>query len=281
MSAWPVAEVAGAPRLSQAGELALRARAVVAAQDCALALRRACEAARVRVLRWSLRVGDRRHSAMLVPTSDGFHALVDSLLWDRAEAGENGRRRLRFVLGHELGHTFFYRPGPPPTRASTPDRLEEQFCHRFATSLLVPRAAALAAQVNPHGLHAVAGRYDVSLRVAAWAVARARPSLSVLWLRRAAHPHRGGEEKMRIEWGASLRFLAPGESLKSDLAYLAPGEHATSSQRLRLGGRDEDVELEAWRFESAMMVVVHHDQRDRLEPNGIAQARQHNLTLFA
>jgi IrrE N-terminal-like domain len=233
MSAWPTLDLA--PRLSQADELASLARAAVVEEAHVLALREACVAARVRVLRRTLKVGERRHRAMLVPVIEGFHAIVDSLLWTRAASGDRGRRRLRFVLAHELAHTFFYRPGRPPSRTSSPDRFEEEFCHRFATLLLVPQNAARAAHVDPRGLHALAGHYDVSVRVAAWAIARTRPALSLLWLRRAPHPLRGDSEAMRVAWSASQRFIPPGESLKSDLADLAPGETGPALNAYALG----------------------------------------------
>ncbi len=210
----------------------------------------------VKVLNDSLGVGQHRHTAMLVPTHDGFRAVVDSAIWQRAREGEGGRRRLRFVLAHELGHTFFYRPGRPPKRSRAPDRLEERFCHRFATSLLVPPIAAGQATLDPRGLYGLAGRYDVSSRVAAWAIARARPSLTLLWLRHAPHPVRGGLETMRVEWGASERFIARGESFKSPLAELAPGEHGHATQFLRLAGREEAVCIDAWRFDSSMLAVT-------------------------
>jgi hypothetical protein len=212
----------------------------------------------VKVVNDSLGVGQHRHTAMLVPTHDGFRAVVDSALWQRAREAEGGRRRLRFVLAHELGHTFFYRPGRPPTRSLAPDRLEERFCHRFATSLLVPPIAARQATLDPRGLYGLAGRYDVSRRVAAWAIARARPSVTLLWLRHAPHPVRGGLETMRVEWDAdaSERFIAWGESFKSPLAELAPGQHGQTTQTLRLAGREEAVSIDAWRFASSMLAVI-------------------------
>jgi len=210
----------------------------------------------VRILRRRLAVGERHHTAMLVPTSDGFHAVVDDQVWKRAAESASGRQRLRFVIAHELGHTFFYRPGSPPTRRQPPDRLEERFCHRFATSLLVPPPAARQASLEMAGLQALARSYDVSPRVAAWAIARAQPSVMLLWLRRSPHPVRGGNEAMRVEWGASERFIARGESLKSELAKLAPGEHGESTEMLHLAGRQELVHIQAWRFASSMFLVV-------------------------
>src|SRR4051812_9688306 len=120
MSAWPATE-AISPRSTHVDALASCARAAVAAQDRAVSIRTACESLLVRILRRPLTIGDRRHAAMLVPVPDGFHAIVDSEIWNRAANSVAARRRLRFVLAHELGHTFFYRPGRPPSRATAPD----------------------------------------------------------------------------------------------------------------------------------------------------------------
>lgn len=222
-------------------------------------MRDACRAAGVSVTRRPLNVGDGRHTAMLVPTSRGFTAAVDSRLWDRALTAAAARRHVRFVLAHELAHTFFYEPGSPPSRRSAPDRLEESFCHHFATLLLVPRSAAQAASLEPEGLYALAGRYDVSRQVAAWAIVRGKPGVSIMMFRRGEHPSRGGADAMRLSWGASQHFLARGESFKSPLAELAPGERGGCSQRLRLGGRDRDVDIVAWRLANCMFVIA----RDR------------------
>lgn len=266
-------------RLRDAELLGARARAAIAPSDRPLALREACEAARVRVLSRALTIGRHRRTAMLVPTREGFNALVDSLVWQRASARPNGRRRLRFVLAHELGHTFFYRPGRPPTRNQRPDRLEERFCHRFATSLLVPLAAARRAPLDSQGLHGLAARFDVSLAVSAWAATRAHPDVSIVWLRHSPHPHRGGAETMRVQWAAGSRFIPRGESLKSDLASLAPGDTARTAERLRLGGRHHHVDLAAWRFASAMLLVMHHRAEETSPHTPDVSSTQ--LALFA
>lgn len=271
---WLSADLEGrSPALNEAERLAGSIREALAADERPLTLRAACEAARVRVLQQQLRVGTRHHPAMLVPVEHGFNAIVDCAIWRDAESSERGRRRLRFMLAHELGHTLFYRRGHPPTRSSAPDRAEERFCHRFATSLLIPTAAARRTPVDPQGLHALAGRYDVTLRAAAWALARANRELSLLWLRHSEHPRRGGDWAMRVEWGASTRFVAIGESLKSRLASLAPGETGQEIERLRLGGRTETIDLQAWRFSSSMLLAVRHQSPDLLHGEGNARGQ--------
>jgi len=210
----------------------------------------------VSVQRKELRIGEHRRSAILVPCVDGFRALVDTSLWEAARASDRGRRRMRFVVAHELGHTFFYAEGDPPRRTSAPGRTEEAFCHRFASALLVPPKAAMEASLDPRGLFALSSQYDVSARVAAMAIAAARPDVTLLWLRHAPHPHRGGEETMRVQWGAGSRFIASGESLKSELAALAPGETGEVVEELRLSGRTEVSNVAAWRFGSSMLAIV-------------------------
>jgi Zn-dependent peptidase ImmA (M78 family) len=283
MSIWPVADAPSTSLLSRAEDLATTARDALAVDNEALAIRSACRAARVSVIRRALGVGARRHTAMLVPTTRGFNAVVDSQLWDRAESGDAPRRHLRFVVAHELGHTFFYRPGEPPSRSSAPDRLEERFCDHFATFLLVPPASARSAPLEPSGLYSLAHRYDVSKYVAAWAIARAWSVVSILMFGRSEHP-RGGREAMRLQWGASEHFLARGESFKSPLADLAPGEQGSCSQRLRLGGRDHDVELSAWRLRSSLLVIARHNGTSATSNRGsvgmsVAPPSRH-LTLF-
>jgi hypothetical protein len=210
----------------------------------------------VRIQRCRLDVGDRRHTAMLVPAADGFRVLVDPQLWERSTSDTHLRRRLRFVVAHELGHTLFYRRGRPPKRTRPADRSEEGFCHRFAGALLVPPSAAREIPLDPPGLYALSDRYDVSVPVVARAVARVNPGLTILRLTRAPHPTRGGEVTMRVQWGASDRYIAVGESFKSPLAELAPGDFAWSVERLLLSGRTEEVEVAAWRDANAMFAFI-------------------------
>lgn len=242
---------------ASAEEVAAAARKMASCPAGPLPLPKVCDAAMMRVLPGRLVVGERRHTAMLVPTADGFHALVDEALLRDSEEGPAGRRRLRFVLAHELGHTFFYRPGRPPTRRHPPDHQEEQFCQRFATALLVPPSAAGQASLTPDGLRALADDYDVPRQTAAWAIARARPDVSVLWLRPAPDPKRGEKETMRVQWGASVdRCIAENESFKSPLADLAPHEHSSSTELVRLAGWADWLRIDAWRFARSMLVVV-------------------------
>jgi hypothetical protein len=81
------------------------------------------------------------------------------------------RRRSRFLIGHELGHTLFYRRRErrrPARSIPTGHPLEEQFCDRFARSLLVPPAGRARSASE---ILAASERFDVSLQVATRAAA--------------------------------------------------------------------------------------------------------------
>jgi len=279
MTHWPQLEHSTTPLTACAIELAGRVRGALVSDEQRVRVGRICDLARVEVRVRPLQIGERRHAAMLVPVQDGFRAVVDSGLW-RSAANDDARlrRRMRFVLSHELGHTFFYTPGRPPRRAHAPDRREESFCQRFATSLLVPPSIARETPADIGGLAGLAERYDVSLQVAAWAAVRARSDLSVLLLRWGPHPRRTDEPAMRVTWGASESFIARGESFKSPLAHLGAGETGECVQRLRLGGRWHDVHARAWRTGTAMLVVLHH--QDSPVPAGPESGGGRQLPLF-
>ena len=129
--------------------------------------------------------------------------------------------------------------------------------------------------LTPQGLYALAGRYDVGVTTAAWAVVRSRPDISIVWLRHSPHPRTGDREAMRVQSAASTRFFARGESLKSPLAELAPGESARCEQELQIAGRSELVSAEAWRLRYGRMLLVlqHGDARDRASAARTAWAR--------
>jgi hypothetical protein len=68
----------------------------------------------------------------------GFRICVDDRSSGAIEGeGEQSPVTL-FRLAHEVAHTFFYRPGRPPTRPAPPSPEEEAFCDLFADALLGP-----------------------------------------------------------------------------------------------------------------------------------------------
>lgn len=97
------------------------------------------------------------------------------------------RHRLRFRISHELGHTFFYERsrGRGPRRAWRWSSREEEWCDEFARSLLVPATVAKTLPAAAHSVFRLQQRFDVSLEVAARALADAHREASVavwFWL---------------------------------------------------------------------------------------------------
>ncbi len=156
------------------------------------------------------------------------------------------RHRLRFRVSHELGHTFFYerRKGKGPTRARRWTSNEEAWCDEFARSLLVPRTAAAALPATADSVFRLQGRFDVSLEVAARALADANRDASValwFWPPDADRPResllyqwasRDAEELRR--WRQSpvvTRALADGESAGRMTSLSVPTRKTAATAR--------------------------------------------------
>jgi hypothetical protein len=78
--------------------------------------------------------------ALLVPLSPGGFAIMidpDATPGPQQQADAVVLHDIR--VAHELGHTFFYSPGSPPSRRRPPDIAEERFCDEFAAVLLEHR----------------------------------------------------------------------------------------------------------------------------------------------
>jgi IrrE N-terminal-like domain len=94
----------------------------------------------------------------VVPDGDGFRLHCRMNPSDGRPFKDELRKKLqltaqyRWVFAHELGHTFFY--DFPDGRAKKPYRIrdpeEEQLCNRFASALLMPRAALVARSRRIH-----------------------------------------------------------------------------------------------------------------------------------
>lgn len=103
--------------------------------------------------------------ALLVPRpAGGFDIVVDPDVSSRQYWMPAARRpsaafcrsTTLFRAAHEVGHSFFYTNGSPPTRRVAPVADEERFCDLFAAALLVgertpPDARTVAAVARRHG----------------------------------------------------------------------------------------------------------------------------------
>lgn len=166
--------------------------------------------------------------AMLVPLEAGrFGIVVDPTPrggWDhvpRAVRPDLRRHRLRFRVGHELAHTFFYsrRSGETPQRQLFDSDEQEDFCDRFSRSLLVPRREIERMKPTVEGLVELQRACDVSLEVAARATAAARPDLDVsIWFER-------GDRTVRRQIGARANQVPdrlPAEELGTHVPTVVP-----------------------------------------------------------
>jgi hypothetical protein len=188
--------------------MASRARVAVLGQRFAeepmLDLSDVCEAARVTV-REALLSGERGgQEALLTPLGDDRFAItVDATPrggWRCVEGRmqeELRRHRVRFRVAHELAHTLFYwRHGDRPRRHLLDSASQERFCDAFSRALLVPPAVAARMPVNTGSIVDLQETFDVSLEVAARALAAAHPRAFVgLWFADAE-----GDDQLRLQW---------------------------------------------------------------------------------
>jgi hypothetical protein len=157
------------------------------------------------------------HEALMFPGVDGLlHIRVDA----RPKAGwgtecaelrtETRRHRLRFRVAHEVAHSFFYlRTGDVARRQRSSSPGEERFCDLFASALLVPPAAVLRRPARAASVIALHEHYDVSVEVAARALAQARPDCDVALGYWRGH-ERSSRTRVEVQWASErLREDAP------------------------------------------------------------------------
>jgi hypothetical protein len=190
-------------------------------------LRSICAQARARVRVGRLGGSEGGQEAMLAPLpGNRFGICVDPTPpggWQRVPARlrpQLKRQRVRFRVGHELPHIFFYsRRGDTPRRHVFDSAAQEEFCDAFSRELLVPRRLARRAHASPGGVLELQATCDVSLELAARAVAAAQPGLRVaLWF------DQPGRERLTLQWASAA---AGGETCERERI------HDLSSPRAR------------------------------------------------
>lgn len=221
------------------------------ARPHAVSLKRVCEAGLFRVVR-TAKTGDR--DAYLVPRSTaGFDVVVrDGVERTKALA----RRRLRFALAHEVGHSFFFnRRLVPHDRVCEWTDSEELFCNRFASELLVPSAEVSDLPWTPGSLRLIRDRYDVSLQAAAMSAVVHHPGAIAIALRETDHPTKG--RALRIGWKAGEPFVPERARLGSVVAEAAWTKGwARGVEELRLGQLIGELHVEAEREPDSSQVLV-------------------------
>jgi hypothetical protein len=143
--------------------------------------------------------------AMIIPRqADSFEIRVDPTPrrgWARVShemRDEVHRQRRRFLICHELAHSFFFkRDGGRPQRLLPGSPYEERFCDEFARWLLVPQSVARELPAAATTIFALHIKYDVSIEVASRAVAHAHNGryLVVVGVARTAH-----DAPPRLQW---------------------------------------------------------------------------------
>lgn len=131
------------------------------------------------------------HEALLVPKVEGgFDILVDPrprhgrAVHDEVAHQRLSRRRVRFRIAHEIGHSFFYdRRCRPARRLLNHSDAEERFCDAFASALLVPPTTVTRRAATPKTVSYLSSKLDVSVELAGRAVAKSNPGIAVLGLR--------------------------------------------------------------------------------------------------
>ncbi len=145
----------------------------------------------------TLRGAARGLQGLLIPEPDGlFRVLVDPEPpggWEEVEPwirSDLERHRARFLVAHEIAHSFFYERHAEGIRRRAAASVEqEEFCDEFARALLLPPAAAAAAELTASEIVRLHREYDVSVELAARALAAAHGRRVACWV--MVIPHQG------------------------------------------------------------------------------------------
>jgi IrrE N-terminal-like domain len=218
VSGWPHRTLLEVPATDVARTLAQRVRERLLPDPYArCSLDRICQAGRFRYRVEELPPGRHRGEAMMLALASGdFLITVNPEAPGPIRDETTRRRRLRFRIAHEIGHSFFYdRSQRPARRVLPPSQQEEDFCQQFASALLVPPEPVKAYARDSASLIAIREKFDVSLNAAAWALVNSQSQLAIALLEWRDHPSRVGNKAMRVVWGAAHgHFLPPGASIR-------------------------------------------------------------------
>lgn len=263
MSGWPHRSLAAVPGEHIALRLAEEVRRLVAhdREECPCDLDRICVLGgfRSRIVVLDTRLGG--HEALLVPKVDGgFEILVDPTPSVGQAVREEGarqrlsRRRLRFRIAHEVGHSFFYdRQSRPARRLLTHSDAEEVFCDAFANALLVPPHAVRRRAPTGEAVFDLAHKFDVSVETAGRAVAKAHPGVLVLGVRPTLTP-RGTVSALFVLWSAGRPLFPTGAELTGAWVDLTQRDGDDEGE-LDLGGAHGKVRMKVARPSESYWVI--------------------------
>ena len=210
-----------------------------------------------------------RRQAFLLPGKlAGFDVLVHR---DVVHNSALGRRRLRYTLAHEVGHSFFFnRRAVPHNRHCEWSAEEERFCDSFAEELLVPSRDVKTLPWAQTMVRSIRDRYDVSLEAAARAAVRHHFGAVAVGLLESDHPTKG--RALRVAWSAGA-FVPDGAQLRSAVADAAwASGSASGTEQFALGHLRGIMQVSAERERQGRLVLV------LLRPRSPQEERQ--LELF-
>jgi IrrE N-terminal-like domain len=240
LATWPSCSFAAVPGVERASQIAREAR-IATLPDSGPAeplveLNALLEAGRFRFRTADLCAARGGREAQLIPQADdsflisvdptppgGWDPTTDPVLIETLI-----RQRTRFRIAHEIGHSFFYlRSGGQRPRRLLPvgDEAEERFCDAFAAELLLPGTSVEQRQPRAETIIELHQEYDVSVEVAARALADQYRGCVVVLL------HYTSENDICLQWASSgaLRRAEAGHESIVRLATRMSADQASGS----------------------------------------------------
>lgn len=229
VESWPFRPLAAVPGEHIAVRLAGQVRKMVSDDQSACNLEKVCTVGGFAWREATLDAKRGGHEALLVPRIDGgFEIFVDPsppAMFSRraASVDRTVRRRTRFRIAHEIGHSFFYDRRFRPARRLVPwDEREEAFCDLFASALLIPPNSVNAFPCTPKAVLKIADTFDVSIEAAARAFSKWKAEVSILGLEGSRiGPSLGS---LKILWSVGPARFTAGTCLGDSWVKLAAAE---------------------------------------------------------